>query len=94
MGDIVFEKTKGCGRTLNGTKIYAEQPSKRFFKKIIMKNFAKFTRKHLCRKNETPAQVFSCEFCEICKNIFFAEHHRRLLLIITVSIVVKGELTA
>ena len=22
-------------------------------------------------KNETLAQVFSCEFCEICKNTFF-----------------------
>ena len=25
-------------------------------------------------KKETLAQVFSCEFCEISKNIFFAEH--------------------
>ena len=23
---------------------------------------------------ETPAQVFSCEFCEIFKNTFFTEH--------------------
>ena len=27
-------------------------------------------------KKETPAQVFSCEFCEISKNIFFKEHIR------------------
>ena len=33
-----------------------------------------FTRK------ETPTQVFSCEFCEIFKNIFFMEHLRWLLL--------------
>ena len=26
-------------------------------------------------KNKSLAQVFSCEFCEICKNTF-AEHHR------------------
>ena len=26
-------------------------------------------------KNEPLAQVFSCEFCEICKNTYFAEHH-------------------
>ena len=38
-------------------------------------------------KNESLAQVFSCEFWEICKNT-----NRRLLLIIAVSIVVKGEL--
>ena len=27
-------------------------------------------------KEETLAQVFSCEFCEISKNTFFAEHIR------------------
>ena len=27
-------------------------------------------------ENETPAQVFSCEFFEICENTFFEEHHR------------------
>ena len=26
------------------------------------------------RENETPAQVFSCEFCEILKNTFVLEH--------------------
>ena len=25
--------------------------------------------------SEAPAQLFSCEFCEICKNTFLAEHH-------------------
>ena len=30
--------------------------------------------------NETLAQVFSCEFCEIFKNTFFTEHLQRLLL--------------
>ena len=27
-------------------------------------------------KSKSLAQVFSCEFCENCKNIFFAEHHQ------------------
>ena len=27
-------------------------------------------------KKETLAQAFSCEFCEISKNIFFTEHLR------------------
>ena len=31
-------------------------------------------------KKETLAQVFSCEFCEISKNTFFAEHLQWLLL--------------
>ena len=50
----------------------------------ILRNFAKFTGKHLCRsfffnkvagiKNETLAQVFSCKFYEIFKNTLFTEH--------------------
>ena len=36
-----------------------------FYKKGILKNFSKFTRKH---QEETLAQMFSCEFCEILKN--------------------------
>ena len=57
-------------------------------KKGVLKNFAKFTEKHLCQslyfnkvaeacnfiKKETLAQVLSCEFCEIFKNTFFTEH--------------------
>ena len=31
-------------------------------------------------KKETLAQVFSCEFCEICKNLFFIEQLWWLLL--------------
>ena len=31
-------------------------------------------------KKETLPQVFSCEFCEICKNAFLKEHLRWLLL--------------
>ena len=54
-----------------------------------MRNFAKFTRKHLSRKNETLAQVLSCEFL---KNTFLQKTTGRLL-IVAVSIVVKGELT-
>ena len=54
-------------------------------KKDVFKNFAKFTRKHLCQrlffnkvagqvynfiKKESLVQVLSCEFCEISKNIY------------------------
>ena len=65
-----------------------KQPSKRFFKKSeIWEN----SQEVFCAgisfsiklnsvtwnfiKNESLAQLFSCEFCEICKNVFFAEHH-------------------
>ena len=54
-----------------------------FYKNCVLKNFAIFTEKHLCRslflssnftKNETLAQAFSCEFCKIFKNTFSTEH--------------------
>ena len=42
------------------------------FKKGVLKNFAEFTGKlGVFIKNETPTQVFPCEFCEIFKNSFF-----------------------
>ena len=60
-----------------------------FCKKDVLRNFAKFTGKHLCQslffnkglacnfiKKETLAQVFSFEFCEISKNTFSTEHLR------------------
>ena len=48
-------------------------------KKSVLKNFTKFTGKHLCQslnfiKKETLVQVFSSEFCEISNNIFSTEH--------------------
>ena len=62
----------------------------------VLRNFAKFTRKHLCQglffnkvagleacnfiKKETVTQVFSCGFCEISKNTFFTETLWWLLL--------------
>ena len=52
-----------------------------FCKKDVLRNITKFTGKHLCQslifnkvadfKNETLAQVFSCEFCKISKNTIF-----------------------
>ena len=56
-----------------------------FFKIVVLKNFANFTGKHLCWslfliKLQAHRQVFSCEICEICKNIFFKEHLRWLPL--------------
>ena len=49
--------------------------------KAVLRTFAKFTGKHLCqslffnkvaglRPEDTLAQVFSCEFCEISMNTF------------------------
>ena len=49
-----------------------------FFRKGVLRNFAKFAGKHQCQSlffNKVAgvrplAQVFSCEFCEISKNTF------------------------
>ena len=48
-----------------------------FCKTGVLANFAKFTRKN---QKEMPAQMFSCEFCEISHNTFFKEPFGRLLL--------------
>ena len=48
MCDIAFEKTKGRGGTVRRTSLYAEAVVQEFFKKSVMRNFAEFTRKHLC----------------------------------------------
>ena len=57
-------------------------------KKAVLRNFTKFTGKHLCRslrcmpqacnfiKKEALTQVFSCGFCEIFKNTFLTEQIR------------------
>ena len=77
-----------------GEKIRSSYPEV-FCKKSVLRNFAKFTGKQLCKslffnkivglrhnfiKKETLAQVFSYEFCEISKNTVFTEHLWWLLL--------------
>ena len=64
-------------------KPFSKQRSSRpevFCKKGVLRNFAKFTEKHLCQilffsKVETLAQVFSCEFCEVSKNTWSFRTH-------------------
>ena len=66
-----------------------KQPSKGFFKEGVMRNLVEFARKHFpespfiiklnsvdLQQNKTLAQDFSCKFCKIRKNTFFAEHHQ------------------
>ena len=56
-------------------------------KKCDLKSFANFTGKHLCQrfflimlqattlvKKRLRHRCFSCKFCEVLKNIYFAEH--------------------
>ena len=49
--------------------------SQRFLKISVLKNFANFTGKHLCWSLFLiKRQLFSCEICEIFKNIFFFQN--------------------
>ena len=71
-----------------------KQPPGVFYNKGVLRNFIKFTGKHLCQsliliklqaeaynfiKKETLAQLFPCEFCEIYKNTSFQNTGRLLL---------------
>ena len=64
------------------------QPSEVFYKKVVLKNFAEFIGKHLSQSlflnkvaglkpatllKKTPTQVFSCDFWEIFKKVYFEE---------------------
>ena len=66
--------------------MYGSSRQELFCKKGVLRNFAKFTGKHLCQnlffskvagqacnfiKKEILAQVFSFEFCKIFKNTIF-----------------------
>ena len=76
-------------RNLSTSEITAKHRSSRpevFCEKGVLRNFAKFTGKHLCQglflnkvagfiEKEILAQVFSCEFCEISKNTFNYRTH-------------------
>ena len=65
-----------------GTTIPRSSHPELFCKKGVLRNFAKFTGKHLCQslffdkrvsllKKRLWHRVFSSEFCEISKNTFF-----------------------
>ena len=46
-------------------------------KKGVLRNFVKFTGKHLCQGlffNNVAGLRLSCEFCEISKKTFFTEN--------------------
>ena len=68
------------------SNIYRSSHPEVFCKKDVLKNFTILTEKHeslfnkaaglqacSCIKKETPAPMFSCEYCEIFKNTYFEE---------------------
>ena len=80
------EKQKQTNKQTNIKNEHQKQPPEVLY---VLKNFAKFTRKHLCQslllskvagvacnfiKKEILTRVFSCEFREISKSTFLTEH--------------------
>ena len=62
-----------------------QSPGVILWKKMFLNNLQNSQEIHRLQacnftRKETPTQVFSCEFCEIFRNIFFLEHLRWLLL--------------
>ena len=68
-----IETLKKVWNMLKVNTIFRSSRPEVFCKKGVLKDFAKFTGKHLCQR------LFFCEFCEISKNNFFTEHLRWLL---------------
>ena len=69
-----------------------------FYKKSVLKNFAKLTGKHLCQslfinnfiKKEALAQVLSDEFATFLRTPFFIEHLWWLLLALQTFLINLG----
>ena len=53
MYDIVFEKAKGPGRTVNRASVYAEAPVRRVLQKKIYEKFRK-----ILKKTSVPESLF------------------------------------
>ena len=76
--------TLASSKSRNSDDIDRSSHQRCSIKKGVLKNFTKFTGKHLCQsfrlktcnfiKKEALAQMFSCEFCKNFKDIFFTEN--------------------
>ena len=75
MGDIVCDKAKDRGGSKQNEWLCRSSHAKEFY---IKRYSEKFCTLWICKfiKIDTLVQLLSCEFCEICKITFFAEHHR------------------
>ena len=63
-------------------------------KKVLLRNFLKFTEKHLCQnlfliKLQAVGLLFSCEFYEISKTLFLKNTSERLLLSVQIMSVTE-----
>ena len=90
MCDIVFEKTKDRGGTVNRTSVYPDAAVPR----ALLKRHYKIFRKNHDKKS-VPESLFWCflvNFAKFVRTPFLQNSTGRLVLIIAVSIVAKGVL--
>ena len=77
-----------CAQNFVATRLlyYRSNHQRCSMKKDVLRNFAKFTGKHLCQslffKKETLAQVFSVNFAKFLRTPFLQNTSGRLLLIL------------
>ena len=100
-----FLNKKGQGGTVNQKSVYAEAAVRRVLQKSVKRNFAEFTRKHLCRnfifdkvklcrsaaslKTSLWRKCFLVNLTKLVRTPFLQNTTGRLLLIIAVSVAVK-----
>ena len=107
MCDIVFKKVQSRAWKVNRSSALQMQLSEGFFKKGFMRTFAEFIKKHLCRnlffdkaKLCTSATSLKsglssrCFQAKIVGTLFSQNTTERLLLIVAISILMKGELAS
>ena len=100
-----FEKTKGRGRIVSRTIDYAEATVRMILLIRSLRNFAKFSRKHLCKifffdkvrrcrssnllKTRFQRRCFLVNFAKFVRTPILQKTTEKLLRIIAVSILVK-----
>ena len=71
MCDIVSENTKGRGGTVSRASVYGKGAVRRV---VMLREISQNSQENICAG--ISFLVFSCQFCETCKNTFFAEQYR------------------
>ena len=73
MCDIVFEKTKGRGATVNRTRVFMQkQPSEGFFKKVLWE-ISHNSQEKLCAGISFSKKLLTPQICNFIKNESLAQ---------------------
>ena len=70
-----FENSRKKGNKREKKLTFRSTPPEVFYKKGVLKNFAKFTGKHLCQSlffNKVRATLLKMRLCHRCFNVTFA----------------------